>query len=388
MTERYPDDAALLALGADAETGVEYIPTGLSPYYLEFRKLIHRLLLSAHRANDLRVFQEDDLTVGVRGGRCVIGDTAITFEGSTGLTVENNATTSIWLDDAGTVQTSTAGLPDDRTTFIPLAEVIAEAGAITTLVDRRGEAFLRAVDLVSLGVNASAGEINQAMMGIHATVNSAALNTLTGGGVADTEHRHESISTDEDAETSFRLTNVNTGASANVALAFDLPMLLPYSTVLAPDVSTGWLQQRFGSQTYALLGATSLQYAHEGDLNATQTDKLMGTVPIDGTISDVILTIGSNIESDTASDGLSATVRVNGAVVTSTPPAITNATGTGFRSTAQGDGTAAVVVSDGTEQVSKGDVLTVDLTRNVTGTVSNEASNIVVQVVVRGSQPE
>ena len=44
MPERYPSDATLLALSADTATGVEYIPTGQSPYYLQFRKLLQGLL--------------------------------------------------------------------------------------------------------------------------------------------------------------------------------------------------------------------------------------------------------------------------------------------------------------------------------------------------------
>ncbi len=70
MSERYPDDATLLAMEQDAATGVQYIPTGQSPYYLHFRKLVHRLLLACGRANDLRVYQDGDLSVGVRPGRC------------------------------------------------------------------------------------------------------------------------------------------------------------------------------------------------------------------------------------------------------------------------------------------------------------------------------
>ncbi len=65
MSERYPSDATLLALSQDDATGVEYIPTGRSPYYLEFRKMLYRLLRATERANDLRVHQDGDLTAGV-----------------------------------------------------------------------------------------------------------------------------------------------------------------------------------------------------------------------------------------------------------------------------------------------------------------------------------
>ena len=58
MTEVYPSDNTLLNLTSESETGVEYIETGKAPYYLEFRKLLSRLLLATKRANDLRVFDE------------------------------------------------------------------------------------------------------------------------------------------------------------------------------------------------------------------------------------------------------------------------------------------------------------------------------------------
>ena len=58
MAEIYPSDAELNALLEDAETGVEYIPSGTTPYYVHFRKLLYRLLLATKRANDLRVYKE------------------------------------------------------------------------------------------------------------------------------------------------------------------------------------------------------------------------------------------------------------------------------------------------------------------------------------------
>jgi hypothetical protein len=59
-----------------------------------------------------------------------------------------------------------------------------------------------------------------------------------------------------------------------------------------------------------------------------------------------------------------------------------------MRSTAQGDGTAAGIVDTGIEQVSKGDVPTVDLTRIAAGSVSVEAADVVVMVIVRAARPE
>jgi len=58
MAEIYPSDSDLLDLLSEFETGVEYIATGTAPYYLQFRKLLYRLLLSTRRANDFRIYDE------------------------------------------------------------------------------------------------------------------------------------------------------------------------------------------------------------------------------------------------------------------------------------------------------------------------------------------
>ncbi|MBI1373909.1 MAG: hypothetical protein GC159_14395 [Phycisphaera sp.] len=276
MSEYYPDDAALLALTEDAETGVEYIPTGLSPYYLEFRKLVSRLLDATRRANDLRVYQDGDLTIGVRAGRCAIASTPISYAGATGVSITDDATTHVWLDASGALQSGESGLPTDRATFVPLAQVVAASGAITSITDLRGEALL-----------------------------------------------------------------------------------------CVPPV-----------------GAVAVQMTHEGDLTASLTGKLVGVSPIDGVVTDVILSAGTNLDTDTTSDGVSATAKANGTTLTSTDPQLTDGDGAGFRCTAQGDGAAAVVKSDGSEQVTRGDVLTVDVSRSVVGAVANEASDVVVTIVI------
>lgn len=292
MTERYPDDTALLTLSEDPATGVEYIPTGTSPYFLEFRKLMQRTLLATQRANDLRVYQDGDLSVGVRAGRCVVAGNVIDYTGAVAQPVTNNMTSYVYLDAGGTLQISTSGMPTDRTTFVPLAEVTAAAGVIATIIDRRGETFLAVPD-------------------------NAFLNLPT-----------------------------------------------------------------------VVHGVVHAEHNFEGDLTASQTDQLIGVVPIDGTVVDVILSVGANIDSDTDADSLAAAAKVNGTTLTTDDPSITDVDGTGFRSTAQGDGSAATVKSDGTEQVTKGDVLTVDLTRTVVGTVTSEFHHVVVLVVIEPSQPQ
>lgn len=390
MTERYPDDATLLAMQTDAETGVEMIATGTSPYYLEFRKLIQRLLLSCKRANDLRLYADGDLSVGVRPGRCVIADTAIHFTGTTGYAITNNATTYLWLDSSGAVQSGTSAFPADRTSYMPLAEVTAATGAITSITDMRGEAFLAIPDLAMLGIDASAADIDQVIDGVNASVTAAALNTLTAGNTttADLQHTHSQYAQNGNAEQTFSLINSDIGSSANVAIAFDLPGRLLEVTRLRPDNTTGWLTQAYGTTQYALLGAATVQWTASGNVTASSTANFLGAVPHTGLVSDVILTVGTNLQSDADADGLAATVKINGAVVTSTNPAITSATGSGAKSTAQSDGTPAAIKSDGTEAVTQGDRITVDITRTAAGNIATEAADVSVIVVIRPGGPE
>ena len=191
MPEHHPSDSALLALAEDSVTGVPYIPTGKSPYYLEFRQLLHRLLRVCERANDLRVYQDGDLTIGVRAGRCVIAGLPIDFAGSSEVAITPDMTTWFWLDHTGTLQSSTTSLPADRTTFLPLAKVAANDNLIESLVDLRGQAFLQATSLASLGVTATSSEINQALSGITSKVDAVALNMLTGGATSSADGLHQ-----------------------------------------------------------------------------------------------------------------------------------------------------------------------------------------------------
>jgi len=192
MPELHPDDATLLALDADPITGVEYIATGQSPYYLEFRRTLHRLMRVAERANDLRVYRDGDLTVGVRAGRCLIDASPLDIAAAEGIAVAPGATTSMWIDAVGALQTGTDGFPAARTRFIPLAVVITDTAAITAIEDRRGEALLQATGPALLGLTATADEINQALEGINPQVAASTLNLLTAGPLshADNQHGH------------------------------------------------------------------------------------------------------------------------------------------------------------------------------------------------------
>lgn len=322
MPEIYPSDSELLELETDTATGVQYIPTGRNPYFLEFRRLVQRTLLATQRANDLRVYADGPLSVGVRPGSCSIGGTTLDVPAVTGLAIPDNATTFIWINAAGTVQSGPT-VPGDPTTRLPLARIVTASGAMTALTDLRGETFLRVPSLAALNLAASAQEINRVLDGTNPSVTAAALNTLTAGPTsgADALHTH------------------------------------------APS-------------------RLAVQYTNAGALLASQSARLMGAVPFTGSVVSIFLSIGRNTESLTATDGVSATVKVNGVALTTTSPRLVASDGANFRSTAQGHGTPAALKTDGTQNVTQGAVLTVDLTRTI-GTQTVDATDVVVCVVVR-----
>jgi hypothetical protein len=140
MTEAYPSDSELLNLQSDSETGVEYIPTGTVPYYLHFRKLLYRLLLSARRANDLRVYDEGGLDIGVRAGKFWLGTELIAYAGSTGNTLADDKTAVyVYLDSAGSLVTNEyTSFPSMATTpHVRLAAVCTSGGDIASITDCR-----------------------------------------------------------------------------------------------------------------------------------------------------------------------------------------------------------------------------------------------------------
>ncbi len=140
MTEAYPSDNELLNLQSDAETGVEYIPTGTAPYYLHFRKLLHRLLLATCRANDLRVYDEGGLDIGVKPGKFWLGTDLVAFAGSTGKTLADDKTAVyVYLDADGNLVTDEyIAFPNMATTpHIRLAVVSTSGGDIVSIADCR-----------------------------------------------------------------------------------------------------------------------------------------------------------------------------------------------------------------------------------------------------------
>jgi hypothetical protein len=140
MSEVYPSDNELLNLQWDDETGVEYIPTGTAPYYLHFRKLLHRLLLATRRANDLRVFDEGGLDIGVKPGKFWLGAELISYAGSSGNTLaDDKDTIFVYLTADGQLVTNEYGdFPSMAAEpHIRLAVVCTSGGDIISIMDCR-----------------------------------------------------------------------------------------------------------------------------------------------------------------------------------------------------------------------------------------------------------
>ena len=140
MSEVYPSDNELLNLQQDGETGLEYISTGQSPYYLHFRRMLYRLLLATRRANDLRVYDEGGLDIGVKPGKFWAGTQLVNYAGSSGNTLaDDKANIYIYLTSTGILVTNEYnGFPDMATTpHVRLAIVTTSDGDITSIEDCR-----------------------------------------------------------------------------------------------------------------------------------------------------------------------------------------------------------------------------------------------------------
>ncbi|XAL97947.1 hypothetical protein OT109_10080 [Phycisphaeraceae bacterium D3-23] len=390
MPETFPDDTTLLAQSEDAATGVPYIATGASPYFLEFRRMLHRLLRAGERANDLRVYHAGGRMVGVRGGRCFVGEQARVVAAQEPIELDAMDTTHLFIDAAGTVQVGTAGLPADRATFIPLAVATTDANTVVSLTDLRGEAMLQAQTAALAGISATSEEINRALDGAGSTVTASNLDVLTAGSQssANAQHRHTDTSQTVDGESAVQITNLSSDPAATVSLDFSLPNLLPDATHLVVDTSSGTLRQRHMNVTRSLVGSATVQHVVDGVLSVGVTTELAGVVPITGTVSSVVLSCRVNTESSVLADGVSARVMVNGSALTTSDPELTSADGAGFASTDQGSGTAGVIDAGGVADVSRGDVVTVQWTYSPTGTITQAPTDVAVLVVIRAALPE
>jgi hypothetical protein len=188
MAEVYPSDNELLNIQSEDETGVEYIPTGTAPYYLQFRKLLYRLLLAARRANDLRVYDEGGLDIGVRAGAFWLGTQLINYPGSSGSTLaDDKANIYIYLNSSGNlVINEYTGFPDMVTTpHIRLAIVSTSSGDIDSITDcRLGHNFVMPYEAGGVKKKIEAHTANDTLTvvesgSVHTNLGAAGTVTLT-----------------------------------------------------------------------------------------------------------------------------------------------------------------------------------------------------------------
>ena len=141
MAEVYPSDNSLLNMQSDSDTGVEFIATGQSPYYMQFRKLLYRLLTATKRANELRVYDEGGLNIGVKKGSFWYKTDLVEYVGSSGNELaDNKDNIYIYLNKEGSLVTDEYSyFPGmDTTVHVRLAIVKTSGGDIESIVDCRG----------------------------------------------------------------------------------------------------------------------------------------------------------------------------------------------------------------------------------------------------------
>ena len=153
MTETYIDDSTLNALSGTEDTvqGVKYPGIYEAPYYLSFYKMLNRLLLVCTRAGDLRVYQDGDLTFGVRAGSYLNGNTLVSYSAVTGQSLTDDKTNYIYLTAAGALTKNTTGFPTpSSTSHVRLATIVAASGAITSVTDNRATAMYQPQTVVPM----------------------------------------------------------------------------------------------------------------------------------------------------------------------------------------------------------------------------------------------
>jgi len=137
----------------------------------------------ARVSDSLRVFQDGDLTFGVRAGRYYNGDTAVAYAGASAQAVVDDAVNYIYLTAAGVLTVNQTGFPALATTaHLPLAVISTgtESGgevsgkyAYTDITDYRSRAFLAPVGVLdsrrALSITAAAEGANARRVSIQAT---------------------------------------------------------------------------------------------------------------------------------------------------------------------------------------------------------------------------
>ena len=124
MTESQPSDAELNGLSGvtDSETGFVYPVNWTAPYRTLLYRWLRQMLHISRRGGDLRVYQDGDLTFGVRAGLIRHGATTISYAGATAQALTDDDTNYVYLTSAGVLTVNITGFPADPEAF-PLATI-------------------------------------------------------------------------------------------------------------------------------------------------------------------------------------------------------------------------------------------------------------------------
>ncbi len=141
-------EADALSGVTDGDLDFTYLTIGESPYYTSAYRCWEKLVRVVKAINALRVYQDGDLTFGVRPGRYTDGQAARDYAGACGQALTNNDTNYIYLTAEGTLTVNTSGFPDAGSTpHLPLATIETAGGSYgrEDITDYRGRAMLHAV---------------------------------------------------------------------------------------------------------------------------------------------------------------------------------------------------------------------------------------------------
>jgi hypothetical protein len=174
-TELTAAQATALDGTTDSQTGFKYHYPGEANYYTEGQRQRQRLLaLAAALGNRFRVYKDGVLTYGIRPGKLEHGDTTLSYAGSAGNALTDDATNYIWLyNNAGAlaIGRSTSDFPNPSATpHLPLATIVTASG---------GYGYTDITDFRQLGCFA-----------LNSAATPAGLNVLVGGSSADALHTH------------------------------------------------------------------------------------------------------------------------------------------------------------------------------------------------------
>ncbi len=96
---------------------------GTSPHWEDNFKALWQIAQALVATTELQVFKDDttELDFGVRAGKCTLAGNTVTYAGAVAQTLDDDATTSIYLDADGTLVKSITGFP--TTPHMPLAAI-------------------------------------------------------------------------------------------------------------------------------------------------------------------------------------------------------------------------------------------------------------------------